>query len=417
MSTIQLQLHRRLAQTVALTTRLRSRTRPTGPLALAARAIDFLARGAFYAWRNRRYLTAIKLANMALVNVQFALKTERVMGRPYKAKIEPTNVCNTRCQLCPTGLGLRGRERGRLDMDRFRRLVDSMKWHLFVLDLSMWGDRLIVPEIFDMIRYAHDRGIWTYTSSNLHAFKPEHGHAEKLVRSGLDLLTCSLHGASQETYVAYQPGKRFGDAVDRVRHLIQTRDRLGSPTPAVQLNFVVTRFNEHEQAAFKTVAEELGCKPVFSWPALNTRFLGHDKSLTSLGLADDVLREKTRSHLERWLPRDRAFVLEPYRRMLADGAPTATPTPAPGATGDFNGRKLFDCSWPWRSTVINWDGAVSPCCGSFDPREDLGNVFEQPFGRIWNGPRYRASRRSFRHRVAAEDARDNACASCPGYLL
>ncbi|MFN7139880.1 MAG: FkbM family methyltransferase, partial [Limisphaerales bacterium] len=36
------------------------------------------------------------------------------------------------------------------------------------------------PDIYRMIRYAHDRGIWTYLSSNLHAFKPEKGQAEEL---------------------------------------------------------------------------------------------------------------------------------------------------------------------------------------------------------------------------------------------
>ena len=174
----------------------RFRRRLQGSLAIAAKSATFFARGLSHVWRNRRYLTLLKLLNIALVNLQYCLKTQRVLGRPYKMKIESTNLCNTHCQLCPTGLGFRGRPKGMMAFEDYARLVDSFRWHLVALDLSMWGDPLIVPDIFRMVRYAHDRRIWTYLSSNLHAFKPEAGHAEALVNSGLDLLTCSLHAAT-----------------------------------------------------------------------------------------------------------------------------------------------------------------------------------------------------------------------------
>lgn len=425
MSTLQLQLDRRLAQTVAITGRLkRDPARPRIAAALFA-AVDWFARATFYAWRNRRYLTTIKLMNMAAVNLQYLLKTERVWGRPYNLKIESTNICNTHCQLCPTGLGYAGRAKGKMDPAKFRGLVDRYRWFLFGLDLSMWGDPLIVPEIFDMIRYAHDKGIWTYVSSNLHAFKPHKGQAEALVKSGLDMLTCSLHGASAETFSTYQPGKEFEETVAKVRHIVQTRDALGSSTPVIQLNFVVTRFNEHERDAFTRLAAELGCRAVFSTASLNTRFLGKERgrpalrtaqgasaTTVSLGLAPDLQarrsREQTLEHIRKWLPRDEAFALAPYREMLAGRE---------FKPEEFNGKKLMDCAWPWRSTVVNWDGNVSTCCGSWEASEDMGNVFETSLSAIWNGPRYRMARRSFKRKVDDAAAKDNPCASCPGFML
>jgi MoaA/NifB/PqqE/SkfB family radical SAM enzyme len=399
-----------LARTVTLTERVHRRWGAARLAGRVTQAIHFVARGVAYVWRNRRYLTAIKLLNMAAVNLQFFIKAERVIGRPYKMKIESTNICNTKCQLCPTGLGLEGRPKGSMSFEQFAGLVDRMRWHLFALDLSMWGDPLIVPDIFRMIRHAHDRSVWTYISSNLHAYKPDKGHGEELVRSGLDLLTCSLHGATQETFAIYQPGKRFDDAVAKVRHIIATRDRMGSATPAVQLNFVVTRRNEHEIEAFKLLAAELGCKAVFSSPSLNLRFVGQNRQLQPLGLAADVLEKKKREQVAAWLPSDPAYALKPYRDLL-DGRPAHSE--------DYNGHKLFDCSWPWRMSVINWDGEVCTCCGNFDPKEDMGNVFASgnSFGKIWNGRKYRMARRSFKRRVDDDDARDNACATCPGYML
>ncbi len=407
MSTLQVQLDRTLAHTVALTDRLKQRRFRFQWLSRVTAAVDFMARGIYHVWRNRRYLTTLKLINIALVNLQFKMKTEYVFGRPYNMKIESTNICNTKCQLCPTGIGLEGRPKGKMKLDQFKSLVDRLRWHLVAMDLSMWGDPLIVPEIFDMIRHAHDRRIWTYISSNLHAFKPEKDHARRLVESGLDMLTCSLHGASQETFAIYQPGKDFASTVAKVRHIIETRNAMGSATPVVQLNFVVTRHNEHERAAFQRLADELGCKAVFSTASMNIRFLGQDKKLTSLGLAPDVLEKRVREHLDQWLPQDKEYVLKPYQEIAATGINSE----------DYNGHKLFDCAWPWRMSVINWDGAVSTCCGSFDPREDMGNVFEQSMSRIWNGDRYRMARRSFRKRVEQEPGADNPCTTCPGFML
>jgi len=407
MSAINLTVDRQLARTVRLTDYFKQSTRRLHGLAPVARGVDFLARGVYHVWRNRRYLTATKLINMGLINLQFKLKSQYVIGRPYKMKIEPTNICNTHCQLCPTGIGLEGRPKGKMAFEQYKKLIDQIKRYVVGLDLSMWGDPLIVPDIYDMIRYAHDRGIWTYISSNLHAFKTGKDQAQSLVNSGLNLLTCSLHGASQQTYETYQPGKSFDEAVIKVRHIIETRDQMGSSTPQVQLNFVVTRQNEHEREAFKQLAAELGCQAVFSTASMNVRFVGTDKKLQSLGLAPDLLKKKTKQHLERWLPKDQDYVLQPYQQMLSDGFDPS----------QFNGKKIFDCSWPWRSCVVNWDGQVVTCCGSFDPGEDMGNVFETPLGRIWNGSRYQMARRSFKKKLTPQQAKGNTCATCPGFML
>ena len=413
MTAISTQVDRSLAQTVAVTGKWKAAARKPMFLSKAMQLIDFTARGVFHVWRNRRYLTILKLANMALINIQFKLKTERVIGRPYSMKIEPTNICNTKCQLCPTGIGLEGRPKGKMEFARLKGLINSFSWHLRDIDLSMWGDPLIVPDIYRMIRYAHDKGIWTYISSNLHAFKitPKKGQksqAQMLVESGLDMLTCSLHGASQETYEIYQPGKKLDDSIAKIKHIIETRDRMGSKSPMIQLNFVVTKHNEHERVAFQQLADDLGCKAIFSTASMNARFQNQDQKLQSLGLADDLLKKKVKKHLDHWLPKDPEFVLEPYKKMKKTGVVD---------DGDYNGKKTFDCSWPWRQSVINWDGQVVTCCGSFDPGEDMGDVFEHGFAKVWNGERYRMARRSFKKRLTAEQAEGNACANCPGYML
>jgi len=48
------------------------------------------------------------------------------------------------------------------------------------------------------------------------------------------------------------------------------------------------------------------------------------------------------------------------------------------------------CDWPWTHTCIEVNGKVHPCYSYF---ECLGNLREQPWADIWNGPAYRRFRR------------------------
>lgn len=47
------------------------------------------------------------------------------------------------------------------------------------------------------------------------------------------------------------------------------------------------------------------------------------------------------------------------------------------------------------TVFIEWDGTVLPC---FQHRIPLGNLYEQSFGEIWNGPAMQRHRRTFLER-------------------
>lgn len=335
---------------------------------------------------------------------------------PAKMKLESTNICNTHCQLCPTGLGYEGRPKGVLQFEQYKQIIDRHAWHLLSLDLSMWGDPLICPDIYRMIRYAHDRRIWTYLSSNLHAMKLSNRRGgqpqvEQLVESGLDMLTCSLHGATQKTYEAYQPGKRLDDCLERIRAIVAMREKYHSQTPKLLLNFAVTKTNQHEIEAFKRLANDLGCEANIQPAMMNTRFCetSQPQKPQPLGLADDLREKHGSSLMEQWLPdqlEQEPGFYEHYRKQLP-----------PTDVEQYNGRKTYPCSWPWFQTVINWDGGVSVCCGGFHKNEDMGNALQNSLRSIWNSEKYRIARRSFRKPVDPKHATDNACVACPGIML
>jgi radical SAM protein with 4Fe4S-binding SPASM domain len=47
-----------------------------------------------------------------------------------------------------------------------------------------------------------------------------------------------------------------------------------------------------------------------------------------------------------------------------------------------------DCPVLRRSSVINWDGEVVPCCIDLYSDYPMGNILEEPFSKIWKNWRY-----------------------------
>ena len=66
------------------------------------------------------------------------------------------------------------------------------------------------------------------------------------------------------------------------------------------------------------------------------------------------------------------------------------------------------------TSVVNWDGSVSPCC--YDPNRvfDLGNMFKEgSFGKIWNNEKYQNLRKT----VMKSKQNILMCRECPGKLM
>jgi radical SAM protein with 4Fe4S-binding SPASM domain len=52
------------------------------------------------------------------------------------------------------------------------------------------------------------------------------------------------------------------------------------------------------------------------------------------------------------------------------------------------------CTRIWFTPVITWDGKVVPCCFDKDTEYIMGDLNQDSFAEIWNGPKYRIFRKS-----------------------
>ena len=191
-----------------------------------------------------RDLQLKKVVNWILTESSVYFKPSYPWGFPTLLQVEPTNLCNLRCQVCPVTTGM-DRTSGHLDLGLFKNLIKELWRYLFLILFWDWGEPFLNPDAYKMIRYARSKEIKVMSSTNEHLFS-EGSHAHDVVRSGLDVLIFSVDGITQETYERYRTRSQLAYVLEGIRRVVAEKHRIKSKTPLINLRFIVMKHNEHE---------------------------------------------------------------------------------------------------------------------------------------------------------------------------
>lgn len=315
----------------------------------------------------RRCWNAVKSCGSYGLSV--LLRRPVVWGLPPVFMVEPTNACNLKCPLCPTGAGTLKRPTRFLELSTYKRLVDELGRDSFMVLLWNQGESFLHPDFLEMVRHAHKQGLWTYASTNGHYLDDP----EALVESGLGTLLVSVDGATAETYEAYRRSGDFTQVVEGLTRLMETKRRLGRATPVVHLQFIVMRHNEHELEEIHRLARACGVDRL---------------TLKTVQIYDD-------GDIDVWLPEDPAS--RRYQVVEKDG------------NKHFAMKHGYPnrCKRLWNQPVLNAGGEVAVCCFDKDSEFAMGQVAERGFRAIWTSRPYMAFRRAvFRQRSQFEMCRN-----------
>ncbi|MCR5455904.1 MAG: radical SAM protein [Bacteroidales bacterium] len=211
-------------------------------------------------WLITRYFTARKIFNMITRSIgrllSRILRRYINIGMPWSYSIEPCDICNLHCKECVSGLGIIRRRRGRIAMDDYRHAVDQIAPYATNLFLYFQGEPTMHPDFAEMAKYAHEKGIFTATSTNAHYLDAD--TCAKIAASGLDKMIVSLDGYNQETYVAYRVGGNFDTVLQGIRNLAEAKRSLGTKTPIIEVQTLVTKINEDNLPAIRQQAMDAG---------------------------------------------------------------------------------------------------------------------------------------------------------------
>jgi len=324
-------------------------------------------------------LSVKKIMNASRCVLSYLLKKPVVHAYPFILMIEPTNYCNLRCPLCPTGNGSLKAPRGFMKLENYRKIIDECGDYLLNVTLWNFGESFLHKNIYDIIEYTKKKNIFIRMSTNGHYFNNKE-NVERLVKSRIDNIIISLDGASQETFIKYRVGGNFQQVIDGVTNLIKEKKRQNSKTPFVELQFIIMKHNEHEIEKARELAKKIGVDKV----TFKTVSFQIDQALSKEKIEEFMPEEKEHARYEE-------------------------------INGEIIRKAAIDdkCQWLWMASTINWDGLVTPCC--YDPNRtmNLGNVVKEGMMKIWNGERYQALRR----KIIMDKKTINLCKDCPGLLF
>jgi MoaA/NifB/PqqE/SkfB family radical SAM enzyme len=182
---------------------------------------------------------------------------------PSRLYIECTAACNISCSeaCCAPETGItRTRQAGMLDFDLFRRVVDEAGPSLGRIDFFNYGEAFLHKRAVEMCEYikANFPHIYLYTSTNGLALSE--AQARRLVHSGIDEVTFSIDGATQESYVQYRRRGRFDAAVATLRAMADEKRSAGRDLPFLNWRYILFRWNDDdaEMMRARQLAAEIG---------------------------------------------------------------------------------------------------------------------------------------------------------------
>ena len=174
-------------------------------------------------------------------------------------RLEASTICQLACPSCATTHGTIKAQIGAgfLKFNDFRRLVDENPW-VWEIELSNWGEIFLNPDIERIIAYAYRRSVALMACNGANLNHVKEGVLEAMVRYKFRAITCSIDGVSQGTYEAYRRKGQLDRVLGNIRRLNEYKKRWKSEYPMLCWQMIAFGHNEHEIAAARTLASELG---------------------------------------------------------------------------------------------------------------------------------------------------------------
>ena len=311
---------------------------------------------------------------------------------PLFVSVEPAAVCQLRCPECPVGqksvspkdgLSVKRsvsetvRQRsGLMPLEVFRRVLAECRDTAWVMQFYFQGEPLLNKELPQMIREAHEAGLYTIVSTNAQAMTQE--MAQALVESGLDRIIISMDGLTDESYNAYRVGGSLEKCKEALRWLREAKSvcTLSAQRSVfcqrsgliIELQVLRLRTNEHEWTAFKKQYKALGAdRLVFKTAQLYDYANGHPLMPSN--------------------PK--------YSRYVQ------------GKDGLYHRRKLSKgCFRVWSGCVITTTGEVLPCCYDKSHAYAYGNIMNTRMRELFG------NEKAIAFRQAAFQQKPQICQEC-----
>ena len=254
-----------------------------------------------------------------------------------EVRIEPTNMCNYHCTMCPREL--HKRKQGIMSMELYKSIIEQIViLGAKKLVLTNFGEPFVDPTLEEKIKIAKENNLNTYVISNASLFHRKSSYdksktkIQAAIDNGLDELRLSFYGKNKYDYKKIMVGGNFERVLENIKLLQKHKGNC-------EVSHYILEFNEKEN--------------VDSYP--------------------QVIKDAV-DYYEIWKPHNWGDAYD-YRKL--------------------NITKKKSCGRPQTGPLqINWSGIVVPCCYDYDEKIVLGDVSKQSVLDVLNSDDYNALRKA-----------------------
>lgn len=315
-----------------------------------------------------------------------------IAPKPFKLKIENTLYCNLKCNMCPHADGMK-RKKGNLNFERFKYIFDQVE--PCYLNLTGIGEPLMNPDIFKIITYGRKGRAFVKLDTNAMMLNEE--NSRKMLDANPNILSISLDGMTKKTFEDIRTGGNFKTVISNIRKFSEMKQRLKSSTE-LHLFMVVQKKNLNEVIDYIKFGEEIKADSINGTFVISLGLNENNKTTITNCKKEDLERlrvglKQAKKKLGNKLKMDN--LIGYLDEVCIKGRIE---------TRGYNSDK--PCYLPWYAPYITWDGNVSPCDFYCENEIVFGNVFEEPFMKIWNNRKAQEFRRNLVRR------RTGICTRC-----
>jgi len=301
--------------------------------------------------------------------------------RPSKVCLDISTKCQLKCPTCPTSnlMIKEGIGSGFLSYEDFERFTRDHPW-ITRIEISNWGEALLNPYFIKILKCAYEKSITITINNGINFNSASDNVFEAIVKYNVKSITCSIDGASQESYSKYRIKGNFNKVIANIRKLNEYKIKFDCHEPVLTWQYVIFGHNEHEIGKARTMAADLGMKfkLKLSWDDLYVSTFSPiiDKEIIK---RETGLEVSTRKEYE-----------EKYGINYAAGC----------------------CLNLWKSPNINFDGKLLGCCINYWDYFD--NVFEKGLDYCLKSERYQYTKEMLMG--LKPERKDIPCINCNVYL-
>jgi MoaA/NifB/PqqE/SkfB family radical SAM enzyme len=202
-------------------------------------------------WLFHGLLKAINLPVIGDIYDFFYLKRvkAKALGSLRQIVIEPNNVCNLACIMCP--YPDMERPKATMPLDLFQSIVDQAKeMGCLEVGLQQYNEPYTDKLLFDRIRHVRAHGMHCYYYSN-GTLLLQNDNIAKTLADPPNLICFSLDGFTKETFEKIRVKGDRDKTYAGIEALYHERNRRGMTEPRIEIFFTLLEENRHELHEFQ----------------------------------------------------------------------------------------------------------------------------------------------------------------------